>query len=126
MTRAPLEPGSPHQHPEDHAGHGRLAFRRRPPVEASGRAGVVRLDRGDGEQLALAYVPAGLGDEPVRLVVLLHGAVAARGRRSTCCYRSPTSTACSWRRRSPASPPGTSSSTATAPTYAGSTGSSRT
>lgn len=75
MARVPhtAEPTSPHLEPEESSRHGRLAFRLQPPIASSARSGLQTFDGGDGAQVGLAYVPSVLGDDPFRVVVLLHG-----------------------------------------------------
>ncbi|SCE97187.1 alpha/beta hydrolase [Micromonospora mirobrigensis] len=67
------EPAPPHRQPEENPRHGRLTARPAPPVTAGG-SGRMPLTGPDGEALGLAYAPAGAGDRPLRLVLLLHGA----------------------------------------------------
>ena len=68
------ERGRPHEQPEETARHGRLGFRPAPPVALSDRSGLVVFDDDGGAGVGLAYVPPTAGEEPLRLIVVLHGA----------------------------------------------------
>ena len=61
--------------PENGARQGRLSFRPPPPPpRALARTGGVKLQGAEGAQPALLYVPSGKDREPLRLLVMLHGA----------------------------------------------------
>lgn len=67
------EPGQAHRGPEENSVHGRLSVRRDTAV-VTGPTGVLTFDSGDGELVALAFVPEPGGRRAYRLGVLLHGA----------------------------------------------------
>ncbi|MEU8300766.1 phospholipase [Micromonospora sp. NPDC048909] len=67
------EPAPPHREPEEQSRHGRLTARPAPPVGPA-TAGLVPMTGPDGGPFALLYAPAPAGDQPYRVVVLLHGA----------------------------------------------------
>ncbi len=93
--------------PEGGAQQGRLSFRPPSrPTRAAARSGQVELQGAAGAQPAALYVPTGADRDPLRLVVLLHGAGGGAQRlldmfrdeadRRRLLLMAPTSTAATW------------------------------